>query len=69
LQVTGVSGPAYSVQNESGLVTWTDVNAGNGAAAGTWVDNVYLATDAQGDNRTLLGSFPFTGGLAAGGSA
>src|SRR5439155_10390536 len=36
------------------------------AATGTWVDQVYAATDAQGNNRTLLGSFPHDGTLAVG---
>ncbi len=66
LQVNGVSGPANGFTGQSVLVSWTDVNSGNATATGPWVDNVYSATDAQGDNPTLLGSFGYGGSLAIG---
>ena len=69
LQVTGVSGPVTGFNSQPVLVTWTDLNNGAAPATGPWVDNVYVATDAQGDNPTLLGSFTFTGTLDVGASA
>jgi RHS repeat-associated protein len=66
LQVTGVSGPATGFAGQSLLVNWTDVNNGTAPATGPWVDNVYAATDAKGDNPTLLASFTFNGSLAVG---
>ncbi len=69
LQVTGVSGPTSGITGQTVQVTWTDKNTGSATATGPWVDNVYTATDAQGDNPTLLGSFTFDANLAAGASA
>ena len=66
LVVTGVSGPTTGYNSQQELVSWTDQNNGTATATGPWVDNVYAATDAQGDNPTLLGSFTFTETLAAG---
>ncbi len=68
LQVTDVSGPTTGFNSQAALVTWTDVNDGTNTATGPWVDDVYSATDAQGDNPTLLGSFEFDGTLAIGAS-
>jgi hypothetical protein len=68
LRVTGVSGPAGGFTGTNVLVRWTDQNNGTAPASGTWVDNVYVATDAQGDNLALLGSFPVTTTLAVGAS-
>jgi hypothetical protein len=67
-QVSGISGPANGFNGQSVQVSWTDVNIGNAAATGHWMDNVYAATDAQGDNPILLGSFTFSGSLAVGAS-
>jgi hypothetical protein len=69
LQVIGVSGPASAIAGQQVLVNWTDKNLGSAAASGSWVDNVYLATDAAGDNPALLGKFTFTGNLAIGATA
>ena len=66
LQVTGVSGPATGSAGQTVLVTWTDANTGPVAAAGSWVDSVYVATDAQGDQQTLVGAFPLSTSLEAG---
>ncbi len=68
LQVANISGPSTGVGSQAALVSWTDENEGNHTATGPWVDNVYAATDAQGDNPTLLGSFEFDGTLAVGAS-
>ena len=61
-----MSGPASGYTSQNVLVTWTDSNNGNATATGPWVDDVYLATDAQGDNPTLLAYLTFTGSLAPG---
>ena len=68
LQVTSVSEPSNGFNNEEELVSWTDQNTGTAAASGSWVDDVYAATDAQGDHPALLGSFSYTNGLAVGAS-
>ncbi len=69
LQVADVTGPATAFNSQAVLVSWTDENEGTNTATGPWVDDVYAATDAQGDNPTLLGSFEFDGTLAVGASA
>jgi hypothetical protein len=68
LQVTAVSGPSHGYNGQAAVVSWTDQNTGSVAATGSWIDNVYTASDAQGHNPTLLGSFTFTGTLKAGAS-
>ncbi len=68
LQVANISGPSTGFGSQAALVSWTDENEGTYTATGPWVDNVYAATDAQGDNPTLLGSFEFDGTLAVGAS-
>ena len=68
LQVTGVSGPATGLTGQTVLLSWPDENTGSVPATGPWVDNVFAATDSQGHNQTLLGSFTFDGTLAAGAS-
>ena len=49
-------------------LSWTVTNNGGATATGPWNDEVYLASDAQGDNETLLGTFPDGSSLAAGAS-
>jgi hypothetical protein len=68
LQVASVSGPSHGFVGQTVLLSWTDQNKGAAPATGPWVDNVYTAADAQGNNPTLLGSFTFTGTLAVGAS-
>ena len=68
LQVTGVSGPNNADGTQSVLVTWTDTNNGTATATGPWVDYIYLATDAQGDNPTFVGTLTVNGPLAVGAS-
>ena len=68
LVVTDVSAPASGFDTANILVSWTDENNGTATAVGPWLDNVYAATDAQGDNPTLLGSFLHSGSLAVGAS-
>ena len=48
-------------------VNWTVTNQGNGIAAGSWTDAVYLSpTPALGAGAVLLATAPHNGGLAAG---
>ncbi len=68
LVVTGVSAPAAGYNSQDVLVSWTDMNQGAATATGPWVDNVYVAINAQGNSPTLLGSFIFSDTLAAGAS-
>ena len=63
LTVSDVSGPATGFNSQSVLVSWTDQNMGTAAATGPWIDNIYAATDAQGDNPTLIGSLIVTPGV------
>jgi hypothetical protein len=46
--------------------SWIDANNGTAAAAGPWVDDIYLASDAMGDNAALVGQATYSGTLAAG---
>ncbi len=68
LQVSGVTGPATGVAGQSVLISWTDENTGSATATGPWVDNVFVAADAQGHGQTLIGSFTFSGTLNPGAS-
>ncbi len=68
LVVNNITAQANAVTDQGVVVNWTDQNNGTEPAAGTWVDNVYAATDAQGDNPSLLGSFSYIGSLAVGAS-
>src|SRR6185312_2872175 len=68
LEASGVSGPTSGVVGQSVQVSWTDLNNGSALASAPWVDNVYVVSDAQGDNPFLAGGFTYGGGLAVGGS-
>jgi hypothetical protein len=64
---TGLSLPATGYNGQRLVVaSWIDANNGTAAANGPWVDNVYLASDPQGDNAVLLGQATYSGTLAAG---
>ena len=47
-------------------MSWTVTNNGTATANGPWNDEVFLASDAQGDNETLLGTFANGSALALG---
>ena len=47
-------------------VGWTLANNGTASASGPWTEQVLLATDAAGDNPTLLAAQTFSGSLPAG---
>lgn len=54
--VTEVTGPTRAVTDGVGTVVWSVTNAGLATASGPWVDQLFLALDAQGASATLLGS-------------
>ncbi|MGP0104360.1 CARDB domain-containing protein, partial [Rhodoblastus sp.] len=68
LVVSGVTAPSSANGGGQALVSWTLTNDGDADAVGPWTDDVYLATDASGDGRQLLGSFAFEGIIVAGAS-
>ena len=69
LGVSGLSVTTHLVYAGQSLsVSWTVTNNGSGTASGPWNDEVYLASDAQGDNETLLGTFADGNSLAPGAS-
>jgi hypothetical protein len=68
LKVTGLSIPSTGYSGQSLTVTWQVTNQGLSAAAGPWVDDVYLSTDAQSTSGTLLTSFTYNDSLAVGSS-
>ncbi len=68
LVVTDITSPAAALDGAQVVVSWMDVNKGQVTATGPWVDNIYAATDAQGDNPTLLRTFTYPGSLAPGAS-
>ncbi len=66
LVTSDVTAPATAVPGQTISVGWTLTNSGSAIASGPWTEQVLVATDAAGDNATLLGSQTFTGSLAAG---
>ncbi|MFO0799707.1 MAG: SdrD B-like domain-containing protein [Gemmataceae bacterium] len=68
LTVTAVSAPAAALAGRSIEVSWEVVNAGPGAAGGSWQDAVYLSADDVLDaSDRLLRVESHAGGLAPGG--
>ena len=68
LQASAVAGPTKGFVLQKVLVSWTDTNSGTLAANGTWEDDVYIANNAQGTGKSLLGRFSVTDTLAVGDS-
>jgi subtilase family serine protease len=69
LQVTSIQAPPQA-QTDSGFdLSWTDANAGQARANGPWADRIYLSTDNQIGNDTLLAEFSFTQSIDPGQSA
>ena len=56
LAVIEVSAPTNGLTDATISVVWTATNSGLSTASGMWVDEVYLATDAQGANAVLMTS-------------
>ncbi|MCV2361698.1 S8 family serine peptidase [Paucibacter sp. TC2R-5] len=58
------------VGGQPGTLSWTVQNQGTGAVNGSWVERVYLSSDATLDGAdTYLGQLTVSGGLAAGASS
>ena len=66
LAVTSIAGPASALGGYPVVVNWTITNQGAVAAAGPWTDEVFVASDAAGDNPQLVGTLTYSGTLAAG---
>ena len=66
LMVSNVSAPAAVIPGQQATVSWSLANNGTAAAIGQWTEQVLLATDAAGDNQTLLEALPYAGQLGAG---
>ena len=66
LTVSAITAPSTGIEGQTVQLTWTVTNSGDATATGPWTDNVYLASDAGGNNKTLVGSFSYTGTLTAG---
>ena len=69
LRVASMQAPAQAQTDSAFDLSWTDANAGQARANGPWVDRVYLSTDDQPGNDTLLTEFPFAQSLDPGQSA
>ena len=69
LVVSDVVIPASIIGGDSLSVDWTVLNAGAQSASGSWLDDIYLSTDAFFDSGdTLLKTLLHEGGLASGAS-
>jgi hypothetical protein len=68
LSVLSVQAPADAWSGQSISVSWVLTNAGSGPVQGTFYDQVFLTSDAFGDNPQLYGTYAFTGEIPAGGS-
>ncbi len=66
LVVTAANGPVEAWSDYPFDVSWTVANSGQASALGSWVDRVYLSSDAALGGDILLGSYPYSEGLAAG---
>ena len=69
LTVGAITAPAAGIEGQTVQLTWTVTNSGDATATGPWTDNVYLASDAAGTSKSLVGSFTYTGTLNPGQSA
>ena len=69
LSVTVDAAPATAVAGEPSEIRFTVRNDGGAVTAGTWIDEVFLSTDAAwSPDDVAVGGLTFSGGLAAGGS-
>ncbi|MBX3418456.1 MAG: carboxypeptidase regulatory-like domain-containing protein [Pirellulaceae bacterium] len=66
LVVSLVSVPEVGESGEQIQVTWVISNQGGAVNNGNWSDRIYLSTDSQVGGDLVIGSFSFTGSLAAG---
>ncbi len=65
LVTSAVQAPASADPGQAISVGWTLTNSGSADANGPWTEQILLATDAAGDDPTLIGAQTFTGTLAA----
>jgi hypothetical protein len=70
LQVSALSAPATAAAGTPLAVSWTVANLGDATTSTTWVDALYLSTNAQFglEDAHLFGLYPHSGALAAGAS-
>ncbi|MBI4327963.1 MAG: VCBS repeat-containing protein, partial [Chloroflexi bacterium] len=68
LLVTSLNAPTGALSGQLVEVSWALTNSGPGAVTKPWTDTVALSLAASGENPQSLGSFPYTNGLASGGS-
>ena len=68
LRVTRIVAPLAGQEGAVIDVDWTVRNDGAAAANGSWVDRVYLRKVGDSGPGTLIGSYSYTGPLAAGAS-
>jgi len=66
LVTSNVIAPASVDPGEQTPINWTLTNTGTAGATGPWTEQVFLATDAAGDNPTLVGAQSYPGSLGAG---
>ncbi len=66
LVVSNISVPQSAFSGEQVEVIWTVTNQGGTNASGTWTDRVLLSDDTQVGGDQVLGTFEFTGTIAAG---
>jgi SdrD B-like domain/Subtilase family/CARDB/FG-GAP-like repeat/Cadherin domain/RTX calcium-binding nonapeptide repeat (4 copies) len=66
LVVSNITTAQAILSGQSLEVVWTVTNQGAAAANGSWTDYVYLSTYNSGGNDLKVGSFDFTGSIAAG---
>src|SRR5205085_9329871 len=63
LMVSAANVPASTLTDSAINVSWTVKNQGQARATAPWTDRVFLSTDNQLGNDTLLGEFPFNSNL------
>ena len=63
LSVVEVTAPATSLTDGLISAIWSVTNSGLATAVGSWVDEVYLSTDSQGANATLIAAVTNQGPL------
>jgi subtilase family serine protease len=66
LRVSYVSTPAPALPGAPVTVSWTVVNAGDAPATGAWAERLFISTDAEVGNDTLLSTIAINEPLAPG---
>ena len=66
LIVSDIDAPIEGLSGQTLQYSWTVTNQGDGDAAGTWYDRVFLSTDQSLGSDLYLGDFSFTGTIGAG---